>query len=681
MRHSNFGDARFSVFTIKRFCSIALYSAIAALSACGGGGGGGGSGAPSSTLPPTSSTPVVPIATVAVTTVDPLAPIPVTITNDNPNASYSAQVSLGSNVTYTLTVGASVNGVITLPAPPGAVTSVSPPSFSAGAITIAIGWPDAFGTVQYGPPISLTVNALPSIPTNFAPGTVFLTYLTATKRLLMQSSANLMAIGNLDPAIPLGIGLQNGNQTAQSVDAMTSLIQQVQADPNTPAQIGSYQGQAVTLTTSSLELLDQLTLAQMNALQVLPQTNKFSTRDGTVRSNGSAPAFTCALDDPTCWTSQLAGGARNVASVIGSSVSTICYATAGIALVVGAGPEIVTAAAIMGAVSTFATTSAGTALSAAIQGGTAAILNGTASVSDLAPSVDYFGTSILTSVVTAIAEINVVNEQSEDVQAAYNIAQTANNAAQADNSFQSFISAGLSSGQLPTSPTPVPSGTASMTTDPSTGTFTVTLNPPPPGSTQITVQQSTSSGSDYTTQTVTATNGIGGFTSPTQPNGALTVTTVSSPGGYATATTDVDSTYPSASDTTSFPSTTTTISATFSGTWSWGGPAVNGCPANDAGQFVVVINATDTAFTGQITAIGGIYGYSDTNCAASGPETDAGTMSGTVTGTAIQITSMVVPASMATLTFTGSGTLTGTTFSASIARSTGGAGQISAAAQ
>jgi hypothetical protein len=641
------------------------------------GAGGTGSAAVNITV-----TPRVPIATAASSTVDPLAPITFTVSNDDPNASYSAQVSLGSNVVYTVALGPSNKGALTLAAPPGAIASLSSPSFTSGTINVQIGWADAGNSVQYGSAVAISVNALPTIPSSLAPGTAFLTYLAATKRLTVQTTANLMAIGTL-ASVPVGYGVQGSAQTAQSVDAMITLIQQVQASGS--AQIGTYQAQSVTLTSRSLSLLDQFAAAQLNALEGLSQSQPGQVhaqkRAATSLSSGQ-PTSLCALDDPTCWTNAIATGSRNWATAISNSLSTICYATAGVALVVGAAPEIVAVAAIAGVASTFATTSIGTAISATIQGGTAALLNGTASVSDLAPSVAYFGQNLVQSALTALGELPLENLPS-GVQAAYNLAQAASNEQQALTNAQSAFSTALQDGQLPTSPTQAPPYTASMTIDPATNTGTVTLSPPPSGATTITVAQSDSSGTSYTFQNFIAVNGTtGGFPVSAPPNGSIGVNTVSSGGGYALATTDYDTSYTGTSDTTSFPTTQATVSATFSGSWSWGGPASNGCPANDSGQFVAQITATDTTFSGTITSIGGISNYQDGTCEVTNTDSsDSGSISGTVSGTSIQITDMSVAGSVSTLVFTGTGTLTGTSFTASITRSTGGTGQISAYAQ
>jgi hypothetical protein len=266
------------------------------------------------------------------------------------------------------------------------------------------------------------------------------------------------------------------------------------------------------------------------------------------------------------------------------------------------------------------------------------------------------------------------------VQAAYNIGQAANNAAQTADSLNSIIATSLQDGQLPTIPPPSPAYSASMTANPATNGYTVTLNPPPPGATQVTVQQSDSSGTSYLSTPVTVTNGTGGFVQPAPAIGAIAVTTVSGGGGFGLATTDIDSSYPSASDTTSFPTSATTISATYSGSWSWSGTASNGCPASDGGQFVAQITATDASFSGTIT-VGGLQVLSDNSCAVTSTDpSDTGSISGTVSGTTIQITSMVINGSVNPVTFTGSGTLTPTNLSASILHN-GSSGQISADAQ
>jgi hypothetical protein len=537
---------------------------LGGLSACGGGGRGGGANALPA-APTVNVTPLVPIATVASTSVNPLAPIVFTITNDNPTAVYSAQISLGSKVQYTVPVGFSNKSVVTIAAPPGAVQSVSPPAFVAGTITVALGWADASGTLQYGAPISIQVAALPAIPETLAPGTVFMTQLTATKRLMAQASMNLMSINHKAPSIVAAFGVQASNKAAQSVDAMMALTRQLQATPSATAPFGTYSGTAITLNAASLAMLDQLSAASLNVAQSVttaaalrpaaPGTS--AKRYMHMRALALASA-NCALEDSTCWTNEIAAGAQEVATVVGNAASSICYAAAALAVVAaaaGAAPaELAVTAGLIGTAAVFGSTAVGTAVSAAIQGGTATLMNGSASASDLLPSVDYFLTGVATNAVSAIVGLGV-DELPTGAQFAYNLGQAAGNASSAYSGLTSAFSDALQAGQLPSSPVTAPTYTASMSETPSTDLFDVELTPPPTGSTALTFLESDDT-TTYTYSAVTATNGAASLTrmiySTPQP-GDIVISTVTDSTGLVSATTDYDSMFPAESDTNSFP--------------------------------------------------------------------------------------------------------------------------------
>lgn len=628
----------------------------------------------------------VPQASIAQTTVDPLAPIAITVSNDNPSASYSAQVVLASKVTYAVPLGSSDKGALTLMAPPGVIADPTAPAFSAGSFTVAIGWPDSTNTIQYGAPITLQVNALPIVPSTVPAGTAYLTLLKATKRLQVQGSSNLLSIATLAPSVSVGAALQKGNSAAQSIDAMISLITQVQANPSVPVTIGTVQGQTITLSGASLGMLDQLALTQLNTAHVLaPPASIRATRYYTeqihlapITQPRDVSGSSCTMEDVTCWTGELAAGGRNSASALGKGVAVVCYVVAGVALLSGAG-ELAIAAGLIGTGVTFATTAVGTALSVAIQGGGAAIANGRATLDDLKPSVDYFLTGIATNALTALGELGLAQTPTS-VQVAYDAAQAANNADGAYNDLTAPVSNAIQSGQIPSSPPPADPYSATMTQDSSTNNVTVNLNPPPAGTTSLNYQQSDAEESAYITIPVTATNGTATFNAPPLGTSSdITVSSLSTPNGSNLATTDYDAGYPSTSDTTSFPSIGSTLSGPYSGSWSWSGPSSVGCTADDSGGFTATLTATSTSVSGSVS-LAGVHIYNSTDCSVITVDTDTGSLSGTVSGTAVQF-SMDVSDSYGTLSFTGTGTLTGNSLQASIVRSTGGSGQISASAQ
>jgi len=523
-----------------------------------------GAGGKQSAMVAVTITPVVPNYSASATTVDPLAPIALTVSNDNPAANYTAKFSLGSNVSFTVPVGISVKGVVTTAAPPGAVTSLAPPAFVAGSITMALGWPDATGTVQYGAPITLQVNALPTIPSTFAPGTAFMTHLIATKRLLVQSTTNLGVIGRKASTLSVINAQVATNKSAQSIDAMMVLVKQIQAGGTVP--FGTYNQSPITLNAASLTMLDQLAAAQISAVHTVaglalakgsPQIRRqLHVRSQSARAQPAAASLSCVLDDPTCLSTEFAADSRAVASYVGNVASTVCYATAAVAGL-AALPELAGAAFVVGVAASFGTTAVGTALSAAIQGGTATLLSGNATAADLLPSVDFFATGVITNVITAFTDLSVETLTNETPSAiiAYNAASAVQTASSAYDNLTSGLSSALTAGTLPTTPVTVPTYTASMTELPTTNSFTVDLTPPPAGSTDL-VFTGTDATTAYSTANVTATNGVGSFTDQiyaTPQPGDITVGSVTDPTGLVSATVNYDSSFPDASDTSSFP--------------------------------------------------------------------------------------------------------------------------------
>ena len=529
--------------------------------------GAGGTGKGSIAV---TATPKVPIIAVSAATVNPLARVSVTVTNDDPAANYTVRFSLGANVTYNVPLGISAKGILTFAAPPGALASLSPAAFVAGNVAMTIGWPDATGALQYSTPIMLQLAPLPNIPSSMAPGTVYLAYLTATKRLMVQASGNAAVLYHKVPTLNPGVAVKGSNQSARSIDAMITLVRRLQSNPNVQIPWGTTAGTTLNLSGLSLPLMDQLAAAQFQVVSVAASAKAQLLVAKTHISGQSAQIVTgskvalaatvnpCALDAPACLSEQMSAAARGVTSAVADAASSLALAGAAIALAAGA-PEIAFAAGVIGVVSAVATTNVGTAISAAIAGGTSAILNGTASADSLAPSLDYFASGLVKNAVTALGEMHIVDGLPVDLQVAYDSGMAAYTASQAYEALSQALGDAVTSGQLPSTPVVAQTYSTSLTDLP-TSTFdnyNVILNPPPAGVTAAYLSQSYEDGSFVTGPAVTITNGTGTIPGnsyrPNPPPGGFVVTTFFDPSGQSMASTDYDTSYPSTSDTTSFP--------------------------------------------------------------------------------------------------------------------------------
>jgi hypothetical protein len=118
------------------------------------------------------------------------------------------------------------------------------------------------------------------------------------------------------------------------------------------------------------------------------------------------------------------------------------------------------------------------------------------------------------------------------------------------------------------------------------------------------------------------------------------------------------------------------IAGNWSGSWQWSGPASNGCPVSDGGNFSMDITQSGAFFTGSSVAATGINSV-NTNCSIAGADIAAGgTATGSVSGANLNI-SFTLPTGGTPLMFTGTATLNNNTLTGSIVRSTGGSGSFS----
>lgn len=129
------------------------------------------------------------------------------------------------------------------------------------------------------------------------------------------------------------------------------------------------------------------------------------------------------------------------------------------------------------------------------------------------------------------------------------------------------------------------------------------------------------------------------------------------------------------------PRATTNVTATFNtqahslaGTWQWSGPGSNGCFFNDGGAFSMSVTLNGSNFSATNVSAAGVETRNDATCALMSVDTHSGgTGSGTISGSTVTI-NFTVPGT--SLTFNGTGTITGNSVNIPIVRTTGGNGVL-----
>jgi hypothetical protein len=118
---------------------------------------------------------------------------------------------------------------------------------------------------------------------------------------------------------------------------------------------------------------------------------------------------------------------------------------------------------------------------------------------------------------------------------------------------------------------------------------------------------------------------------------------------------------------------TPSLTGNWVGSWSWSGPAVNGCPANDGGAMSASLTQSGTSLSGSIN-VAGIQLLQDSDCAVVSTSPSAGSISGSVSGSSVTYSFTVAGSSLA---FSGTATLSGNTLTTvSLVRVTGGSGSF-----
>jgi uncharacterized repeat protein (TIGR03803 family) len=120
---------------------------------------------------------------------------------------------------------------------------------------------------------------------------------------------------------------------------------------------------------------------------------------------------------------------------------------------------------------------------------------------------------------------------------------------------------------------------------------------------------------------------------------------------------------------------TITLHGFWAGTWAWSGPGSNGCQFSDGGSFAMILSQNGTSFSGS-TSGAGIQSRNNTTCALASTGSGVGTVSGTISGTTLNLSF-----NLGSLSFTGTATLNNNTLTGTFVRSTGGNGSFTVTRQ
>lgn len=114
------------------------------------------------------------------------------------------------------------------------------------------------------------------------------------------------------------------------------------------------------------------------------------------------------------------------------------------------------------------------------------------------------------------------------------------------------------------------------------------------------------------------------------------------------------------------------IAGSWVGTWAWSGPGSFGCIFNNGGAFSMTLAQTGASVSGS-TSAAGVQTRQEGTCALLSTTTEAGTASGTISGTTWNMAFVLAGGA---LNFSGTATLNNNTLTATFVRSTGGTGSF-----
>ena len=475
------------------------------------------------------------------TSVKPFEPIIFNVTNPTSGGSYQANLDIGNGTVITVPVIAISSSQIAITAPAGAYSGTGASlALSAGTVKIAIGWTSGSGGYSYSDPISISIAALPTIPSTVQTGAPTIALIKAMKLLYLQGDGKLLAdLNNMSSAatgMVTAITSQRASirSTLANLDALQQLISQA-ATSSSGVSWATIGGAPVTMSSSEVAFLDRLSAGQIQAIEdaaaqsANPSTAqslraKTRQRASLARSRSAQPALgrskrlrradSSADDSPldfdaTAIAQSLAQNARTIASTMGNVVGVVAGTAAAIAIAAGATASA-PALAVVAATGFMVSTCLGTGIGATLDVGAEAIAQGSASVSSLTNSAEFFANSYV-----SLAENTVVSSTVTEAMgpAAGNLAGAIDSAYQIMASSTSPAAQNAENdGYIPAGPTDMPDTFTvdqSATQSSTGGGYTVSITTTPATSTNVEVDIESSSGEQEID--VAVTNGSGSF--------------------------------------------------------------------------------------------------------------------------------------------------------------------------
>jgi hypothetical protein len=480
------------------------------------------------------------------TSVKPFEPIIFNVTNPTSGGSYQANLDIGNGTVITVPVIVISSSQLAVTAPAGAYSGTGATlALSSGTVKIALGWTSGSGGYSYSDPISISIAALPTIPSTVQTGAPTIALIKAMKLLYLQGDGKLLAdLSNMSSSATgmiTAIASQRASirSTLANLDALQQLISQA-ATSSSGVSWATIGGVPVTLSSTEVAFLDRLSAGQIQAIEdaaaqsanpSTAQSVRSKTRQRASlahlpalgRSKGLRTADSSADDSPldfdaTAIAQGLAQNARTIASTMGNVVGVVAGTAAAIAVAAGATASA-PALALVAATGFMVSTCLGTGIGATLDVGAEAIAQGSASVSSLTNSAEFFANSYV-----GLAENTFVSSTVTEAMgpAAGNLAGAIDSAYQIMASSTSPAAQDAENdGYIPDSPTDMPD---TFTVDQSAtqastgGGYTVSITTTPATSTNVEVDIESSTGEQEID--VAVTNGSGSFQIPESDSAA-----------------------------------------------------------------------------------------------------------------------------------------------------------------
>lgn len=382
------------------------------LAACGGGGetaapapapppptGGGNGGGPVALAAPEFAGPP--------TALDPLVSVSLQVAAADPGSSYSLRADLGGGLVLDLPADAGQPDRFSFTAPVGVLDNQG--QWTSGQVALTL-------TRRLGTDASQTVLSLPvTMAASGVPGTATATLLRATQLMAQQS---LSQLGLLGSKMPSGLDLAAAASTANQLNAryaeFEALVRRAMAGQAAVLELGG--GVQLPLTAALLAQLDAHALA-VTGSWVVPASGR----------RRHALADDLLEDDARSLAQQMAESARRIGKALSDTVGLAAGVVAAGALLAGSTP-VALAAGGVAATAWMVGTFFGTAVGAALDGGSAALLDGEASWQDYAPTGKFFGGQYLSLAKDALVGIAAKLPLGGKLEEAINIAWDASEA-------------------------------------------------------------------------------------------------------------------------------------------------------------------------------------------------------------------------------------------------------------